>query len=589
MSDNNLITSKELMDKTGISRATLNNYIKMGILPKPIVRRPGPDQKGVKQIGYFPVSVLENIIKVKVLKRQGNTMDEIASMFQEGFSVDKEEPQDREVFDEHEDRGGPEDFENLEDITKAEITKDTDDITDFEDLEGRGKDEITKDADDFEDAEDIVDIEDIIKDREESIPKVRHPEKPAPHTPRRIATHELQVTIADISSPAYLINHNFEIEWINKPAEELIFNRDIKPMVDIESRNIFRLLLNEELRKDVSNWKEAVLLHLTILQKRISANNLKSLYEGVKESEINILAELFAEKSSSAREDIYHLPITINRTADNSSLSYWVHTMSFREGTFFVYVPTDSVNTGILDMLSHRDKLISELLKNRMPSLVSLCVLIADLQDSVKISAELLPAHYFELINELWQTVGPVFEKYKGIYGKHAGDGMLYYFIHRPGVNYLMNAVNCAIEIREVMKELSSKWKLRKGWDTELFLNTGINEGQEFFGTIQSSNNVEFTALGDSINFASRLSDLAQDGEIWTTKNLISRLTQDERNMIRFGVHQESQSGKIFIRNSFSRIGDIITKENPHYRHLSAIAGLPITEIKEKVYQSQAA
>jgi hypothetical protein len=166
---------------------------------------------------------------------------------------------------------------------------------------------------------------------------------------------------------------------------------------------------------------------------------------------------------------------------------------------------------------------------------------------------------------------------------------MLYYFIHRPGVNYLMNAVNCAIEIREVMKELSSKWKLRKGWDTELFLNTGINEGQEFFGTIQSSNNVEFTALGDSINFASRLSDLAQDGEIWTTKNLISRLTQDERNMIRFGVHQESQSGKIFIRNSFSRIGDIITKENPHYRHLSAIAGLPITEIKEKVYQSQAA
>ena len=56
--------------------------------------------------------------------------------------------------------------------------------------------------------------------------------------------------------------------------------------------------------------------------------------------------------------------------------------------------------------------------------------------------------------------------------------------------------------------------------------------------------------------------------------------------MIRFGVHQENQTGKIFIRNSFSRISDIIKKDNLQNRHLSAIAGLPITEIKEKVSQN---
>ena len=78
------------------------------------------------------------------------------------------------------------------------------------------------------------------------------------------------------------------------------------------------------------------------------------------------------------------------------------------------------------------------------------------------------------------------------------------------------------------MKELSSKWRLRKGWNNELYLNTGINEGQEFFGTIQAANNIEFTALGDTINIAGRLSDLAQNGEIWTTKNLMSRLRQAE-------------------------------------------------------------
>lgn len=572
MSTSNLITSKDLMQQTGISRATLNNYIKMGILPKPIVRRPGPDQKGVKQIGYFPVSVLENILKVKLLKQQGNTMDEIANMFQEGSAIADQDLQDMENF---EARVDDKDTKDLDAHLDDKISENLDDLLDIP---------VREDIADRADEKDQGDIEDIIKDIEEPKIQIRHPENPFPQTQRRVITDELQVTISDISSPAYLINHNFEIEWINKPAEELIFNRDIRPMVDIESRNIFKLLLNEELCKDVRNWRESVLLHLTVLQNRISKNNLHSLFDGIKEREITILDELFVEKSRSAVENIYHLPATITKS-DNSSLSYWVHTMSFREGTFFVYVPQDSVNTALLDMLSQRDKIINELLKNRMPSLVSLCVLIADLQDSVKISAELLPAHYFELINELWQTVGPTFEKYKGIYGKHAGDGMLYYFIHRPGANYLMNAVNCALEIREVMKELSSKWKLRKGWNTELFLNTGINEGQEFFGTVQSSNNIEFTALGDSINIAARLSDLAHNGEIWTTKNLISRLTHDERNMIRFGVHQENQAGRIFIRNSFSRIGDIIDNDTFDYRHLSSIAGLPITEIREKVFQ----
>jgi len=520
MIDDSLITSKEIIEKTGISRATLNNYIKLGILPKPIVGKPSPDQKGVKQIGYFPVSVLDRLVKVKLLKQHGNSMDEIAKRFT------KEKPAIEEVSVETE-------------IKEPVIER---------------------------------------RRQEELFPQVR--------TSRPTDTdNELYVTIADIKSPAYLINHNFEIEWINKFAEDSIFNRNIKKIVDIESRNIFRLLLHDKVRQDVRNWKEALLLHLTVLQNRLSENRFSELYEDITEREISILTDFYAERKSSAPENIYNLPVTL-LNSDNSSTSYWVHTMSFREGTFFVFVPTDSINEALLNMLSQRGKIINEILKNRMPSLVSLCAMVADLQDSVKISAELLPGQYFELINELWQAVGPTFEKYKGIYGKHAGDGMLYYFVHKPGVNYLINAVNCALEIREVMKELSSKWRLRKGWNNELFLNTGINEGQEFFGTIQAANNIEFTALGDTINIASRLSDLAQNGEIWTTKNLISRLSQEERNMIRFGVHQESQSGKIFIRNSFSRISDILKQDNLHNRHLSAIAGLPITEIREKVSQN---
>lgn len=73
----NWITSKEILLKSGISRATLNNYIKMGILPKPVVHKPQEDMQSTKKIGYFPNAVLERIDLIKKLKQSGYSMENI--------------------------------------------------------------------------------------------------------------------------------------------------------------------------------------------------------------------------------------------------------------------------------------------------------------------------------------------------------------------------------------------------------------------------------------------------------------------------------------------------------------------------------
>jgi len=74
----NWVTSKEILFKTSISRATLNNYIQAGIIPKPVVKKPDGTQKKIKRIGYFPKTVFERIRIIKSLKREGNSMNEIA-------------------------------------------------------------------------------------------------------------------------------------------------------------------------------------------------------------------------------------------------------------------------------------------------------------------------------------------------------------------------------------------------------------------------------------------------------------------------------------------------------------------------------
>ena len=95
---NDLITSKEILMKTGISRATLNNYIKMAILPRPLVMRPKGPMKGVKKIGYFPWAAVERIQLVKRLKNQGLSMQEIVSQLGTGSASEAPADQRRDLL-----------------------------------------------------------------------------------------------------------------------------------------------------------------------------------------------------------------------------------------------------------------------------------------------------------------------------------------------------------------------------------------------------------------------------------------------------------------------------------------------------------
>ncbi|MCX7153246.1 MAG: MerR family transcriptional regulator, partial [Proteobacteria bacterium] len=72
-----MISSKELIDKTGISRATLNNYISHGLVEKPIVQRPNLNISFAKQMGFFPDSTLARIQDIHRLKKEGLSMDKI--------------------------------------------------------------------------------------------------------------------------------------------------------------------------------------------------------------------------------------------------------------------------------------------------------------------------------------------------------------------------------------------------------------------------------------------------------------------------------------------------------------------------------
>jgi class 3 adenylate cyclase len=157
---------------------------------------------------------------------------------------------------------------------------------------------------------------------------------------------------------------------------------------------------------------------------------------------------------------------------------------------------------------------------------------------------------------------------------------MVCYFVSQSDSSHLWNALLAAQQVREAMRRLSKEWQLRKGWTTELYMNTGIDEGQEWLGTLRRGAQAEFTVLGDAANHAAQISNFARSGAVWVTRNLVGRLQPQERARLKYGVHRRNGEGReVFVASTFSRVANLADLAAPGNEALNAIAWLPITEV----------
>jgi adenylate cyclase len=391
----------------------------------------------------------------------------------------------------------------------------------------------------------------------------------------------LRLTLEDVPYPAYMVNYNFELTWYNDSARARILSGLDALPARSEARNLFLLLSPPGSGPTDYFHSELLRIHLTLAKNRLAKGSVLGLLHGLDRDALALAERLFDESVvTSERKPILDFSAELTDPAGTAE-NWRVFASFFREGIFIVYIPAQQYNASLLDFLSQRDVVIRDLMRKRLPVLTPLAVLVADLQNSVKICSELPPEEYFELINEIWTTMGPIFRKYYGTYGKHVGDGMVYYFFPQPDSDYIFNALACAQELKSETRKISKKWQLRKNWLNELYLNMGLHEGQEWLGTFQTATSVEFAVLGDTINHASRLSEFARFGTIWATKNLLSKVVHNKRATVDFGIARKGEDGQDhFVASSYSQLGSMVDLNCERYEKLRDIAMLPITEIR---------
>jgi len=151
-------------------------------------------------------------------------------------------------------------------------------------------------------------------------------------------------------------------------------------------------------------------------------------------------------------------------------------------------------------------------------------VLFSDIRGFTSISEQIEPEQVITLLSDYLAQVTHIVFKNGGTIDKFIGDAVMAIFgapkFHEDDA---LRAVNAGLDIVQLAESLSPKWSKLIG--SPLKIGVGINTGDAVVGSIGSEVRSDFTAIGDTVNLASRLEALTKEMGI---PMLISEFTASE-------------------------------------------------------------
>jgi len=169
---------------------------------------------------------------------------------------------------------------------------------------------------------------------------------------------------------------------------------------------------------------------------------------------------------------------------------------------------------------------------------VEATVLFADITGFTRLSENLPATEVADLLNEYFGYIATVSHLHHGTIDKYMGDCvMLIFGVPDHDKDHRYHAVACGLMIQALVEQLNIK-RQQQG-EFSVHFRIGINSGEMLAGNLGSSQRMQYTVVGDSVNLASRLHTTACEGEIIITEALY----QDDsvRQRIQADFHQQVQ------------------------------------------------
>ncbi len=154
--------------------------------------------------------------------------------------------------------------------------------------------------------------------------------------------------------------------------------------------------------------------------------------------------------------------------------------------------------------------------------LVKATIFYSDIRGFTAMSERISPEAIYDQLNEYFEAMCAVIFKYGGYVDKFIGDCIMVAFsapVQTP--DDARKAVDAALEQQRVIGELGERW--RKEGKEPFTVGMGINTGRVVMGNLGASSRMNYTVIGDDVNIAARLYNVALGGQI-----LISESTYQE-------------------------------------------------------------
>ncbi|MDR3684595.1 MAG: adenylate/guanylate cyclase domain-containing protein [Geothrix sp.] len=139
-----------------------------------------------------------------------------------------------------------------------------------------------------------------------------------------------------------------------------------------------------------------------------------------------------------------------------------------------------------------------------------LCVLFSDVRGYTTLSEGREPEAVIGVLNRYFDRMAPRIHAFGGSVDSYMGDGIMAHFGHPgPVANPCQAAFDASKAMLEALKDLNRE--LAAEGHPELRIGIGLHAGDAVVGHIGSKERHEYTAIGDTVNVASRVEGLSKD------------------------------------------------------------------------------